>query len=430
MLLSSSTNRAIGLHLLIGLIALCLSLVGCGSQAAPSRSKLIWPTYQMDATHNAIVTSPIEPVRWTLHLHSKINGGLAYDGERMFAVDFAKDLVGIEPRNGRILWKAHADDVLMSTPIVAEGLVFVGSGTNAVMKARDGSSIWGRRRGNHWYAFRVRDGHLVWSYATPGEAMPSAAYVDGLLVFATGDGFATAVRASTGEPIWRTALPGHVSMASTVIWKDLAYFVTTKDEAHHFARWGNQTVALDWRTGRHVWSAPYGNSDCTPTVFGNVLFVEGVKDGPLGPREAIGYNDVVALDTATGAMRWRHVGGEGFFSGVGTNERAIAGTFSNGTLYQSLPATNRLMAFRTNDGKILWSKRTTGSVKMSPLVSRGKLYVGDTSGLLYVLDARSGATIRVLAFEQPFTSAPFAVIGRTMFLPNDDAIRAMPLSGL
>jgi outer membrane protein assembly factor BamB len=384
----------------------------------------------MNSTHNAIVPAAFPSVRWTVNLHSKINGGLAYDGRRLFAVDFAKELIAIAPRDGRILWKARGDDVLMSTPIVAGGLVFVGSGTNAIMNAPDGTPMWGRRGGNHWYAFRADDGRLAWTYATTGESMPSAAYVDGLLLFATGDGFATAVRADTGQRLWQAQLPGHVSMASTVVWNDLVYFVTTKDEKRHFGAWGSQTVALNWRTGKRVWSAPYGNSDCTPTVFGSRLFVEGVKDGPIGPREAIGYNDVVALDSASGELRWRHVGDQGFYSGVGTNERAIAGTYDNRTLFQSLPATNQLIAFRTADGKILWSSVTSGSVKMSPLVWNGRVYVGDTSGILYALDERSGKTLRALAFDKPFTSAPPIVIGRTMFLPQTDSIQAVPLGAL
>ncbi len=407
-----------------------LALAGCGSQPAPLASERVWTTYQMDSTHNAVVPDTLGPTRWTLQIHSKINGGLAYDGERLFAVDFGKELLAIAPRDGRMLWKARGDDVLMSTPIVAEGLVFVGSGTNAIMTGSNGTPIWGRRSGNHWYAFRADNGRLVWSYATVGEAMPSAAYRDGVLVFATGDGFATAVRAATGRPIWKVPLPGHVSMASAVISKNLAYFVTTKDEAHHFGAWGSQTVALDWRSGRRIWSAPFGNSDCTPTVFGTDLFVEGVKDGPLGPREAIGYNDVVDLSSGTGALKWRYLGGDGFYSGVGTNERAIAGTYANQTLYQSLPSSNRLIALRAADGRVVWSARTSGPVKMSPLVWNGHVYVGDTSGVLYSFDARTGRTLRAWAFDEPFTSAPPIIVGRTMFVPQSDAVRAIPLGEL
>jgi outer membrane protein assembly factor BamB len=420
----------VGKRAVFGAIASCLVLAACSSPAPPAASVHPWTTYQMNSTHNAIVPATFPSVRWTINLHSKINGGLAYDGRRLFAVDFAKELVAIAPRDGRILWKARGDDVLMSTPIVAAGLVFVGSGTNAIMNAPDGTPMWGRRGGNHWYAFRADDGRLAWTYATAGESMPSAAYVDGRLLFATGDGFATAVRADTGQRLWQAPLPGHVSMASTVVWNDLVYFVTTKDEKHHFGPWGSQTVALNWRTGKRVWSAPYGNSDCTPTVFGSRLFVEGVKDGPIGPREAIGYNDVVALDSASGQLRWRHVGDQGFYSGVGTNERAIAGTYDNRTLFQSLPATNQLIAFRTADGKVLWSTVTSGSVKMSPLVWNGRVYAGDTSGVFYAVDERSGKTLRALAFDKPFTSAPPIVIGRTMFLPQTDSIQAVPLGAL
>ncbi len=420
--------RFVGNPRSLALIFVAVVAAGCGG--GREKTAMPWTMYQRTTAHDAVVSAPFPAESWALDLKSKINGGLGYDGKRLYADDFAGEAVAIDPQSGHVLWRARGDDVLMSTPIVADGMVFVGSGTNAVLVDQPGKTVWGRKAGNHWYAFRSDDGKPVWSYATVGEAMPTAAYADGLLTFGTGDALATGLQANSGKLLWSSPLPGHVSMASAMIDGDLAYYVVTKSEADHHQAGGNQVVALHWRDGSFAWRAPYGNSDCTPTIAGGTLFVEGVQDGVLGPREAIGTNDVVALDARTGKLRWRYAGAPGVFTAVGTNERAIAGTYDGGVLYQSLPTTSQLAAFRAGDGHVLWMLRTAGPVKMSPLVRDGIVYVGDTAGLFYTISARTGAVRHVTEFRQPFTSAPPLVVGQTLFVPNSQTIRAIPLDKL
>ncbi|HTU83877.1 MAG TPA: PQQ-binding-like beta-propeller repeat protein [Candidatus Acidoferrales bacterium] len=406
------------------------ALCACGSRPPLETTVLPWPMYQMDPSHNAIVAGSFPATAWSLNLNGKINGGFGYDGRRLYVPDFSGDVVAIDPSTGRVLWKARGDDVMMSTPIVAGGLVFAGSGTNAVLVDRPGDTVWGRPQGNHWFAFRADDGTLAWSFRTAGQAMPSAAYAGGVLTFGTGDNVAVGLDAATGKRLWTTDLPGHVSMASTAIVGDLAYLVTTKGEIEHHLPDGNHVVALRWRDGSTVWSAPYGNSDCAPVVAEGLVFVEGVTDGVLGPREAIGYNDVTALDARTGAVRWHYRGAQGVFTTVGTNERGIAGTYHGGVLYQSLPALSELVAFRARDGRVLWTARTAGPVKMSPLIYRGNLYAGDGVGVFYVISARSGAILKSLAYRKPFTSAPPLIVGATLFVANTNTVMAVPLDRL
>lgn len=413
-------------YLPAALTAAAFCLAACSK--AQSGGNLTWPMYQNGTTHNAVLSLDFPAVNWSRDLHAKINGGLAYDGRYLYVTDFDDELVALDPHDGSVAWRARGDDVMMSTPIVAENLVFVGSGTNAVLYDRPSGTMWGRKDGNHWYAFQTGDGKEAWSYPTIGEAMPSAAYTGGQLLFATGDNVATSVVAATGKATWTTAIPGVPTMASAMIRDGYAFFATTLGKSMVDDPGRNHTLAVDVANGKIRWSVPYGNADCTPTVAQGLVFITGAYDGPVGPRESWGTNDVSALDEQTGALRWRYRSAPGYFTAVGSNERAITGTYDSGVLYQSIVTESKVIAFRASDGQILWQFRATAPVKMSPIVYDGKVLFGDNAGVFFALDARTGAVRSAVPYDKPYTTSPPIAIGKTLFVANTDTVRAIPLS--
>jgi outer membrane protein assembly factor BamB len=410
-----------------GALFVALALSAC-NHAASSPSPAAWTMYQNGLTHNAVLPSQLPETTYAIDTGAKMNGGLAYDGRWLYAATFAGDLLAIDPANGGVQWRIRADDVLMSSPIVAGGMVFVGSGTNRQLWERKGSAAWGRPSGNHWYAFKADSGAAVWQYPTVGEAMPSAAYDNGVLVFATGDNFAQAVGALTGRLLWKTQLPGVPTMASAMIDRGVVFLAATQGKPEVYEIGRSHTLALDLHTGAIRWSAPYGNGDCTPTVAQNMVFVESAKDGPKGPLEATGTNSVIALDEATGKMRWRYTSAAGYYTAVGSNERAIAGTYDGGVLYQSIPATSELLAFDAATGRVKWHVHTNASVKMSPVIDHGSVYAGDTGGVFYRLDARTGAVLAAVPYDRPYTTSPPVILGKTLFVTDTEYLRALPLS--
>jgi outer membrane protein assembly factor BamB len=119
----------------------------------------------------------------------------------------------------------------------------------------------------------------------------------------------------------------------------------------------------------------------------------------------------------------------GLWSVVGSDEAAIAGTYANGTYYQPAPFTDELIAFDAATGNIRWRFHTSGPIKMSPVIAGRRLYVGDTVGLLYTLDARTGKVLELRAFKKPFTTSPPVVAGNTLIIANETTVDALPLSG-
>ncbi len=67
---------------------------------------------------------------------------------------------------------------------------------------------------------------------------------------------------------------------------------------------------------------------------------------------------------------------------------------------------------------------------MSPVILHGRLYVGDTEGIFYVVDARSGAVIDTQMFGAPFTTSPPVVVGATLYVINGTSLMALPIESI
>jgi outer membrane protein assembly factor BamB len=284
--------------------------------------------------------------------------------------------------------------------------------------------MWGRPEGDDVYAFAQRDGSLVWKFHTDGQDMPSPALSGDMLVFANGDAHAYALDAKSGQVRWKTDLPGIATMASTTV-DDGKAFVSTCHNAPYVC----ETRAIDLASGRTLWTNPNGGSDCTPTVDRGIVFVNATtaESKPYTPG---GSDTVAAIDERTGKTLWTHRFEPGPFTYIGSAERQIAGTAAGGVLYQPIGNLQRVVAFDERSGKLLWSTRTSANVKMSPVVKDGRVYFGDTAGIFYSLNRRSGHILHTTSFLQPFSVSSPVIDGDTMLVANGSIVVAMPLAGL
>lgn len=400
--------------------------VAPASSVGTSASPHSWPGYQYRVSHNAVFEGATLRANWLVKTGAKINGGLAVVDGTVYAVSFDKSLYAIDEASGRVRWTSHADNILMSTPIVTpDGLVIVGSGKDGFLKPNDYiSQTWGRPEGDDVYAFHTSDGSLAWKFHTDGEDMPSPAFTSGTLVFANGDGHAYALEGGTGKLRWKIELPGIATMASMTIDGDRAFFSTC-----HNAPYICETRAVDTVSGRTVWTNPYGGSDCTPALENGLVFVNSTtaEDKPYYPG---GRDTVVAIDERTGETKWKHKFAPGPFTFIGSAERQIAGTVSGGTLYQSIGNLTRVVAFDERTGRIRWTVKTVGNVKMSPVVKGDAVYFGDTLGIFYSVDRRRGTLRHTVSFLAPFAVSPPVIDGQTLLIANGALVLAMPLDGL
>ncbi|MDE3135546.1 MAG: PQQ-binding-like beta-propeller repeat protein, partial [Acidobacteriota bacterium] len=123
---------------------------------------------------------------------------------------------------GKLIWAHYGWNMTMSNPLVADGRVYVTTGSAYFNYANTMLYVQGKRptRGpglNSMYALDARTGKEIWSYHFPGEAMPTAAYEDGFLYIGTGDGHVYKLNAANGKPAWASDIVSFVSMSSAVL---------------------------------------------------------------------------------------------------------------------------------------------------------------------------------------------------------------------
>jgi outer membrane protein assembly factor BamB len=378
-----------------------------------------WTTYQRLANHNAVVPGALSAT-WSAELGQRSNGALAVVGDTVYVTTFARTVLAIAVDTGQTRWQYQADDIVMSSPVVADGLVIVGTGTDR----RLSPTLWGRPEGNAVIALDAATGRERWRFRTAGEDMPSPAIQNGTLVFANGDAHAYGLDLLTGRHLWTTPLSGVSTMASaTPSGGDVIVSSCTLKMKP------GQIAALRVRDGSPHWRAPYGNCDSAPAVDAGRVFVSGM-DFVRVPYGLAYEATVASLDAETGAVRWSYRTPDvGLSSMVVSSERAVAGTLVGDTYYQALPTHDRILAFDANSGAVRWSVKTLAPAKMSPIVANGRLYVGDTVGCLYTIDARSGKILNVRTFKAPFSTSPPVIVGETMLVVVGTTLQAMPLPG-
>jgi outer membrane protein assembly factor BamB len=387
--------------------------------ADPSAS---WLMYQRVPSHNAVLSRPGFRASWLTKLGDKINGGLAVTGDTLYVDSFDKKLYAIDLRTGAIRWSANADNVLMSTPVVQDGVVIVGSGDNGFLKPDDANSqIWGRPLGDDILAFSTTDGHLVWKLHTVGQDMPTPAIAEDAAIVANGDLHAYALDVSSGKQKWLVPLQGVAAMSSVNVHDGMAFVSTC-----HNAPYVCETRALSVHDGHTIWSNPYGGSDCSPTIDDGLVFVTANRDD-IKRFHTGGVNITVAIDEHTGRTVWTHTSEPGPYTFIGSNERQIAATADRGMLYQPIGNAGKVIAFDEHSGKVVWSVRTSANVKMSPIVKDDRVYFGDTAGILYNVDRRSGRILHASSYLQPFAASPPIIVGETLLIADGPFVLAAPL---
>lgn len=339
-------------------------------------------------------------------------GGPAHNG--VYAAAPGRALAGLQ-------WRVATGGDVISSPAVANGVVYVGSGDGRL------------------YALDRTTGAERWSYDAKSAVASSPAVGGGLVYFATRDGRVHAVDARSGARRWRVetgpvmAWPwGHESgdlYLSSPAYLDGVVVVGAGDGG---------VYALDARTGRRRWRAPTeGRVRSSPAIAGGRVYV-GSADGR-----------VYAFDLATGARRWRYdtegttldsrkfgydrrtvqsspavAGGtvyvgarDGFLYALGADSGTLRWRFDHkiswvntspavrdGVVYAGSSDGQFVQAVDAATGQELWRTKT-GVTWSSPAVAGDVVYAGDGAGFLSALDRSSGKILwRFRTGSQVFSS--------------------------
>jgi outer membrane protein assembly factor BamB len=348
-------------------------------------------------------------LRWKFETRGAVNsspaaaGGVIYVGSldgRLYAVDASTGkerwqfktqgerrftAPGIHGAIPRTELMADPFDVFLSSPAIANGIVYFGSGDHSVyaVDAATGAQRWKFETGNvvhaspaiangvvyigswdrNMYALDAATGREIWRYQTGNDTTiynqvgiaSSAAIAGGIVFFGCRDGHFYALDQKSGKLKW--SHDNHMGwvIASPAVQQGVVYFPTSD---------GTRFKALDAETG-----AVKINLENKAVSFSSPAIASGVA--------YFGSSDgwVHAVDIASGAMKAE-------FQTDGSRENSPKyiddkGRMKSSALYPDL----------TLDGMIIGMDRmfSLGSVLSSPVIADGVLYVGSTDGNLYAI---------------------------------------------
>jgi outer membrane protein assembly factor BamB len=348
--------------------------------------------------------------RWMARTDGPVASTPAIAGGRVFAVSYDGRLYALDARTGEPLWKfategerrfearglhgmqprtqtfADMYDVYLSSPVVADGKVFFGSG--------DG----------HVYAVDAATGRLAWKFRTGDVVHASPAYADGAIVVGSWDGRLYSLDAATGAQRWMfqsgvdPLIHNQQGFQSSPAIVDGTVYVGCRD---------GHLYAIDGRSGVARWSVDTAGSWVvgSPAVSdGRVWFATSdtalmqVVDAATGkptqpPQSTQAYvfgsptiaGDTVLLGVLNGTLQVREKAGGALLWQYRTEASranrgwvlAADGSFNSGLLFPSSWGDASAEGARRQE--------SVGSFFSTPLVVADTVYVGSADANVYAL---------------------------------------------
>ena len=266
----------------------------------------------------------------------------------------------------------------VSYPLIAGGKVFVLAGVNLyALNGTNGATLWGpievgNSRGLAYdsgrvfatnfngllRAFDASNGTQLWSRQLQGQAFTSPPTATGGTVYVGGVSTLYAVSAQDGAPKWSVPNAGG-DQSSPAVTTTGVYVSYSCENA-----W-----ALSPSTGAVIWhhtSSCFGGGGRTPVFYNGRVYI---RENSLTNLALDSGTGIPVAETVTLAAPAFH-GSTGFFLNISTLE---ARDISSGTLK--------------------WSFTGDGTLSSAPIVVNGMVYVGSTSGKLYVVDENTGTNV-------------------------------------
>ena len=316
----------------------------------PARQESGWPAYLGNQRHDAAARETLNPdprPLWHVDMGRGVRGSPAL-GESVLAAGTAdRNLVLLDRASGEILWRARLNGTVRAGPLLDEDRIYVATESQPQGRV---------------YAVRLRDGRQLWRARVGSVAAPLAFDGEGIYA-ATEEGLVLRLEPERGATQWRVALSGAVR-AGPVVTPNGLVVVTTTDTLYlldrqsggvrsrlqlpgtvlatpatdgrrvYLTTTNGRVVAVDLSSWTVTWQRVAGDAVYgAPALMGDTLFVLS-RDGrlwripvdapdaatshaldivatagptPLAAGVLVGSvtGEVLLVDPATGAIRWR-----------------------------------------------------------------------------------------------------------------------------
>lgn len=320
----------------------------------------------------------------SIELETVINTSLQYNPANRFqsAATMKDVLLGVARKTGmlasvrthtesfkiedtsKLAWKFECEDEIRGTPIVQDGVVYVGS------------------YDHNLYALDATKGDFLWKYPTEGGIVSRPAIYDGNIFFGSEDRRLHVISQRSGKLAWLYYADGPIR-SSPAISEGHVFFGADDDCLH----------AVNAISGRRAWkmnsSAPIRSS---PVVENERIFF-GNENG-----------DFFSVDL-TGNIKWRF-----------KSKRAITSTpfLANGIVhFGSVDAT--ICAVDAKTGFVIWRFRLPKPTIASPVMAENFLFIGCADYSLYCIEANSSKQIWRFETEHQIAGTPLIFRDSVLF---------------
>ena len=311
---------------------------------------------------------------------------------------------GVDLNSGELLWEQtfHATGRPFCHPTSANA---------APSPASDGERVFAFFSSNDLVCLSL-EGELLWyrglgfDYPKAGNdvGMASSPVVaDGAVIVqveAQGDSFAAAIDAETGKNLWRMDRP------QTSNWSSPLVIRRPDDRSEVVIQSRQDVIAVDPRSGETRWSTEEGGSAIpSPTAAGGLLILPS--------------DEVVALNIGASAtapeVAWRN-------NRLSPRNASVVAT--DDRIYSLKGSV--LVAANLADGEQVWQERISGlgSAWATPVISGGRLYIFDQSGIGVVIEDRgdSGEKVCEVDLGEGVLGSPAIVDGKLIIRGTDSLI--------
>lgn len=279
----------------------------------------------------------------------------------------------------KVKWTFSPDDAAFeATPVVAGGMVYVGSLTGL------------------FYALDLKTGEPAWSFFTKLGFSAPAAVSAGRVFVGDSDGFFHALDAKTGKPLWKVETGGLMN-AAPGFYKDRVLFTVESGELY----------CLETETGKEIWK--YVSADqlrCGVTIQGETILLGGCdKSLQVVNAETGELADRLEVDAQTGATVAVNPSGNAF---LGTEAaEVIAISPKHEILWRYTPETRR------------------GPFRSNAAVTDQRVYIGGQNRMLTCLDAKTGKEIWTFATRRNVDSSPVLAGERVIFHATEGKVHLL-----
>lgn len=299
---------------------------------------------------------------------------------------------------GGVKWTFQTGGPVISSPVLADGILYVGSDDGAV------------------YAVDPASGTARWKFATEGLVRSTPAVVAGTVYFGSYDGFFYAVDAATGTLRWKFETLGERKFAARGLhgsaprqqlipdaWDCYQSSPVVIGERVYVGSGDGHVYALATTTGELVWKFAAGDViHSSPAVVDGVLYI--------GSWDTFLY----ALNAATGELQWKFKTGD---DAANHNQEGIQSspTVVDGVVYFGCRDFH-LYAVDAKTGTEKWKHKITW-INATPTVRDGRVYASTSiPAMFFAVDAATGEEIyrvdlKVPAFSSPTLAGNFAYVG-------------------